>query len=131
MESKFRLIYKSDMTCFDTFLPVHFYGMSNGKMVILFASSKTDFAYNTAWKWKLVDHIDFSYDYESDIIFTNGSEEVGIEEFVLLVDNLDQRIRPIATFGNFSTKAEAHKFYKMNLNNILVTPKLEHVEMYY
>ena len=131
MESKSRLIYKSDMTCFDTFLPVHFYGMSNGKMVVLFASSKTDFAYNTIRKWILVDHLDFSYDYESDTIFTNGSEEVGIEEFMLLADNLEQRIKTIATFGNFSTKAEAQQYYKMNLNNILFTPKLEHVEMYY
>jgi len=131
MKLKSRLIYKSGYTCFQTSLPVYFYGMSNGKMVILFASSKTDFAYDTSLKWILAEHMDFSYNFESDTIFTNDSEEIGLEEFMLFADNLEQRIITMATFGNFSTKAEAQQYFNINVFNMLISQNQEKYEMDY
>lgn len=125
MKLQSRLIYKSVYTCFPTSLPVYFYGMSNGKMVVLFASSKTDFAYDTALKWILTEHLDFFYDFESGTILTTGLEEVGIDEFMLLADNLEQRIKRNATFGCFLTNAEAQQYFDINVNNMLLSQNQE------
>lgn len=131
MKSKARLIYKSDYTCFHTSLPVYFYGMSNGKMVVLFASSKTNFAWDTTLKWIMANHMDFSYNYESDTIFTNGSEEVGLDEFMKLADTLEQRIKTIATFGNFSSRLEAQQYLNINAINMLISQNQEKYELDY
>jgi len=129
MNFKAQLVYKSVNTCFQTTLPVYFYGMPNGKMLVLFASCKNDFPDETALKWTLAEHLDFWYDVETDCVFTTGSREIGIEEFMELVDNLEQRIKTIATFGNFSTKTEAQQYLNVNLYNMLSSQKQKQVEM--
>jgi len=129
MKFKTQLIYKSTCTCFYTKLPVYFYGLSNGKVIVLFASNKTDFAYETSVKWILAEHDDFSYDYESNTIFTNGSEEVTLEEFMELADNLEQRIKIIAIFGSFSTNSEAQQYFNLNAYNMLISQNQLQVEM--
>lgn len=121
MKFKSQLIYQSTCTCFNTKLPVYFYGLNNGKIAILFACNKTDFAFDTALKWILAEHEDFSYDYESNTIFTNGDEEVGMAEFMDLADNLEQRVKIMATFGNFKTHADAQHYFNQNVYNMLVT----------
>jgi hypothetical protein len=131
MKLKSRLIYKSESTCFQTSLPVHFYGMSNGKMVILFTHCKYDFPYDATLKWILAEHMDFSYNYESNTILTNDYHEVGIIEFMELADNLEQRIKTIATFGNFSSGTEAQQYFNINANNMLISQSHTQVELNY
>ncbi len=131
MKLQVHLIYKSDYTCFQSPLPVYFYGLSNGKVVVLFASTKTDFAYDSSVKWILADHIDFLYDFETRKIFTTDGEQIGFEEFMLFADNLEQRITLLATFGNFSTIEEAQKYFNINVINMLMTQKQEKYEMEY
>ena len=131
MKLQARLIYKSGYTCFHSPLPVYFYGLSNGKVVVLFASSKTDFAYDTSIKWILADHIDFRYDFETNKIFTTDNDETGIDEFMLFADNLEQRINIVATFGNFSSKTEAQQYFNINAFNMLTNQTQDKYEMEY
>jgi hypothetical protein len=125
MKLQTRLIYKSQYTCFQTSLPVYFYGLSNGKVVVLFASSKTDFAYDTTIKWILAEHFDFMYDFETNEIFTSSDEKISLEEFTLFADNLEQRIKVNAIFGNFSTSADAQKYFNQNVFNMLLLQNQE------
>ena len=131
MKYKARLIYKSEFTCFETSLPVYFYGMSNGKMVVLFASNNNGFSVTDTYKWILADHMDFTYDFNSDTILTEGFEEVGIEEFKELADNLEQRIKTLATFGNFSSGTEAQQYINVNAYNMLISQSEPQFEMSY
>ena len=131
MKLQARLIYKSQYTCFQTSLPVYFYGLSNGKVVVLFASSKTDFAYDTAVKWIMAEHFDFMYDFENNKIFTTDNDEIGIDEFMLFADNLEQRIRILATFGNFSNKTEAQQYFNINSYYMLSNQNQEKYAMEY
>ena len=125
MKLQSRLIYKSQYTCFQTSLPVYFYGLSNGKVVVLFASNKTDFAYDTTIKWIVAEHFDFVYDFETNEIFTSGDEKISLEEFTLFADNLEQRIKVNAIFGNFSTSADAQKYFNQNVFNMLLLQNQE------
>lgn len=125
MKIEARLIYKSQYTCFQTSLPVYFYGLKNGKVVILFASNKTDFAFDTAIKWILAEHIDFRYEFETHKIFTSDDDEINIEEFILFADNLEQRINTVATFGNFSTNNEAQQYFNVSVFYMLSTQNQE------
>jgi hypothetical protein len=126
-----RLVYKSVNTCFQTTLPVYFYGMPSGKMVVLFASCKNDFPDETALKWTLAEHMDFWYDFETGTILTTGSRVIEIDEFMELADNLEQRIITKATYGNFSNKTEAMHFLNVTLHNLLNSYKQKQVEMDY
>lgn len=133
MAPKSRLIYKSVSTCFQTYLPVYFYGMSDGKMIVLFTRFKTDDPRDTVQEWVLAMHCDFSYDFESDIILTNALEEIGIEEFMDLTDNFDQRVKTIKAFGEFTSNAEAQKYINNNLAQMLsfIKPARTEINSYY
>ncbi len=123
-----RLIYKSVNTCFHTNLPVYFYGMPNGKIVVLFASCKNDFPDDTSLKWTVAEHLDFSYDFATGTILTNGSREIEIDEFKELADNLEQRIKIAATYGNFLTNSDAMHFLSVTLQNLLSSHKQKQME---
>ena len=128
MKTKARLIYESKYTCFETNLPVYFYGLSNGKMAVLYACNTNDFRGNNNFKWIVADHLDFRFDFNSNTILTEGFEEVGLDEFKELADNLEQRVKTLATFGNFLSKTETQEFLSNNIYNMLVSqnePKFE------
>jgi hypothetical protein len=131
MSFKAHLIYKSVNTCFRTTLPVYFYGLPNGSILVLYASCNNDFPDDSALKWTLAEHLDFTYDYDTESILTTGSREIGIEEFMDLVDNLEQRIKIKATFGSFSTNNEAQQYFNVNVRDILFSQKQKQVELDY
>lgn len=131
MKLQGRLIYKSQYTCFQTLLPVYFYGLSNRKVMVLFASNKTDFAYETTIKWIVAEHFDFEYDFETHDIFSTDDEKISMEEFTLFADNLEQRIKVIATFGNFSCNADAQNYFNTNVFNMLLAQNHEKYAMEY
>jgi hypothetical protein len=129
MKFKTHLIYKSVNTCFHTKLPVYFYGMPNGKMVVLFTQNNGDFPFDTTIKWVLAEHSDFSYNFVSGHILTNGQQKVDIDEFMELADNLEQRIKIIATFGSFYSNSEALNYFNINADNMLISQKPVKLEM--
>lgn len=131
MKHKAQLIYQSNCTCFHTKLPVYFFGLQNGKIVVLYTCNKTDFAYDTSLKWIMAEHEDFTYDFESNTIFTNETEEVGMAEFMELADNLEQRVRILATFGNFSNNADAQHYFNLNADKMLIIQNQVQLELSY
>jgi hypothetical protein len=130
MKTKTHLIYKSLNTCFQTYLPVYFYGMNDGRMIVLFTRFKTNDPRDTTQEWVLAMHCDFSYDYESDKILTNALEEIGIEEFMDLADDQEQRIKTLKTFGEFMSNAEAQQYFNINSSQMLSSIKSAKDEIY-
>ena len=133
MKTKTHLIYKSLNTCFQTYLPVYFYGINDGRMIVLFTRFKSNNPLDTTQEWVLAMHCDFSYDYELDIILTNSLEEVGIEEFMDLADDLEQRIKTLKTIGEFMSNAEAQKYFNINSSQMLssIKPAKDEIYSYY
>lgn len=131
MKLKAHLIYKSLNTCFHTNLPVYFYGMPNGTIIVLYASCINGFPDDKALKWIIAEHLDFSYDFENKTILTSGTRIIEIEEFMELVDNLEQRIITKATYGNFTNNTEALHFLNITLNNLLNHHKHKQMEPEY
>ncbi len=110
MEQKARLIYKSYMTYFHTFLPVYFYGMPNGKVYCFYARFIDNKTNRAGLEFIFARHDDFSYDYDSDRITTCGYLEINRQAFTELVDKPEQRITELKICGNLSSYAEAHSF---------------------
>ena len=104
--------------------------MNDGRMIVLFTRFKTNDPRDTTQEWVMAMHCDFSYDYESDKILTNALEEIGIEEFMDLADDLEQRIKTIKTFGDFSSNAEAQKYFNVNFFKMLSNSKPVKDEIY-
>ena len=114
MSIKSRLIYKSNNTCFQSFLPVSFFGMPDGRMLVCCTQFRIDDQDDTTQEWVVALHLDFTYDYETDVIYTLETQEVGIEEFMELVDSLEQRVKPLRTFGKFYNNTEAQQYFNLN-----------------
>lgn len=133
MTIKSRLIYKSNNTCYQTYLPVYFYGMPDGRMLVCHTKFRSEDQDDTTQEWVVALHLDFTYDYESDIIYTLETQEVDIEEFMELADTLEQRVKPLKTFGKFYNNTEAQQFFNQNGKHMLQSVqhmKLKVIEFY-
>ncbi len=129
MKVNSKLIYQSDNTCFQTFLPVYFYGMPDGKMLVVFTRFKNENPLDTMQEWIVAQHLDYYYDFSTDKIISSGNQEIDINEFMDLADNLEQRIRPLEWFGSFYTNHEAQIYFNQNKNLMLNKIKTVEVEV--
>ena len=78
MKCKARFIYKSYNTCFRTFLPVYFFGMQK-KIGVLYTREKENSLTRNEVEWVAASHLDFWYNYESDIILDFQNREHNFE----------------------------------------------------
>ena len=129
MKSKSRLLYKSNNTCFQTLMPVCFYGMSDGKMLVVFTRFKNQNKNDTTQEWVVAQHLEFTYDYLNDRIFTMETHKVEINEFMDLADNLEQRVKPLASFGCFYTNNDAQHYFNLNKDIMLSKTKTIEIEV--
>ena len=129
MKVQSKLIYQSDNTCFQTFLPVYFYGMPDGKMLVVFTRFKNENPLDIMQEWIVAQHLDYYFDFSADKIFTSGNQEVDIIEFMDLADNLEQRVRPLEWFGSFYTNHEAQNYFNRNKDQMLYKTKTLNVEV--
>lgn len=129
MKTKSKLIYRSENTCFQTLLPVYFYGMPDGKMLVLYTRFKSENPLDTTQEWIVAQHLDYSYNFGSGRIYTMTGQEVNFEEFMDLADNLEQRIRPLEWFGSFYTNHEAQVYFNEYKDFMLNKSKPVNVEV--
>jgi len=121
MSTKSRLLYKSENTCFQTFLPVNFYGMPDGRVLVCYTRFSSESPHDTAQEWILALHADFTYDYETDTIYTLETQEIGVEEFMEFADTLEQRVKPLRKFGKFYSNTEAQQYFNLNARQMLAS----------
>ena len=125
MEAKARLLYKSYMTYFHTFLPVYFYGMPNGKIYCVYGRLSQRLYSESSLEFLFMEHEDFNYDYELDIIVAYGGKEISHENFKDLVDRPNQRLKTMKLFGNFKSYAEAQDFLNETVVDMINNLELE------
>lgn len=106
MEKKARLLYKSYMTYFNTFLPVYFYGMPNGKVYCIYARYYNNNANNSKLEFVFAENENLTYNYQSDTIFEMGTK-VTLNNFKELVDQPEQRTRTLKIYSELNSYAEA------------------------
>ena len=110
MKTKAKLIYKSYMTYFHTFLPVYFYGMPNGKLYCMYArypESNPDFS---EFEFVFAEHEDFIFNYQAEKILFHGATEISLQNFKKMVDQPDQRVNIIETTSEIESYADAQFF---------------------
>lgn len=119
MKSTARIIYKSYMTYFHTFMPVYFYGMPNGKIQVMYAQFCETQANKSGLQFIFAEHEDFIYDYESDKIYVQNIIELSKADFMHMVDQPDQRIKVFSINDTFNSYEEAQHFLNNKLHNKL------------
>lgn len=129
MKVKSKLIYQSDNSCFQTFLPVYFYGMPDGKMLVVFTRFKNEDPMDTMQEWIVALHLDYHYDFSTGKIFTSENQEIDITEFMDLADNLEQRVRPLEWFGSFYSNHEAQSYLNQKIDLMLNKTKTVDIEV--
>lgn len=105
-----RLLYKSYMTYFHSFLPVYFYGMPNGKIYCLYAQLAPQNGTDNMMDFTFMEHEDFSYDHKSDTIQICGDLKISHDYFKDMVDRPDQRLKALGISGKFESYSAAQKF---------------------
>lgn len=74
-----------------------------------------------------MEHEDFSYDYDLDIIRAYGNKEISHENFKEMVDMPNQRLKALKLFGNFNSYAEAQEFLNKKVVDMINNLELEYV----
>ncbi|WP_319228503.1 hypothetical protein [Draconibacterium orientale] len=110
METKAKLIYKSYMTYFHTFLPVYFYGMPNGKVYCMYARYPESIPDFSEFEFVFAEHEDFIFNYHSEKILFHGAKEISSQSFKKMVDQPDQRVNIIETSSEIESYADAQFF---------------------
>jgi type III secretory pathway component EscR len=101
--------------------------MPDGRMLVCYTQFRNDDEDDTTQEWVVALHADFTYDYETDVIYTLETQEVDIEEFMELADTLEQRVKPLKTFGKFYNNTEAQQFF--NQNGKLMLQSVQHMKL--
>lgn len=127
MESNARLIYKSYMTYFHTFLPVYFYGMPNGKVYCIYARFYENSTGNSSLEFVFAEHEDLTYDYGAGKIISLNYSEISLQGFIEIVDKPEQRIRELKVYGNIASYAEAQEFLNTKAKAMVHTLAFEQV----
>ena len=119
MKSSARIIYKSYMTYFHTFMPVYFYVMPNGKIQVMYARFCGTQNNKAGLEFIFAEHEDFIYDYETDKIFFQKFIEISRNDFMHKVDQPEQRIKIFSINDTFNSYTEAQQFLNNKLHNKL------------
>lgn len=127
MEVKARIIYKSYMTYFQTFLPVYFYGMPNGKIYCIYAQFYEINPGKSGLEFVFAEHEDLAYDYESDELLFKNFKKISLPEFIDIVDKPDQRIKTLKIYGNIDSYAEAQEFLNTKAKSMVHSLAFEQV----
>jgi len=110
MEQNACLISKSKMSYFPTSLPVYYYGMPNGKIVLVYARHYKKKFNVTGLEFVFAVHEDFTYDFESDKILNQHYTVISRKELVEITDCADPRIKINKVYRNLNSYAEARVF---------------------
>ncbi len=119
MKSSARIIYKSYMTYFHTFMPVYFYGMPNGKIQVMYARFCDTQTNKSGLEFIFAEHEDFVYNYETDKIYFRKFIEIDRKDFMRMVDQPDQHLKVFSINDTFNSYAEAQHFLNNKQHNKL------------
>ncbi len=124
MEAKARLLCKSYLTHFQTFIPVYFYGTPGAKVYCVYAHFSKYEKSVTTLDVIFLQHEDYSYNYKLDLILDSQSNIIMLEDFRNEVNRPGKPYTTIKKYEDFKSYAEVQKFL-----DEMVLDKLEELEL--
>jgi hypothetical protein len=110
MEAKAKLLYKSYLTHFQTFMPVFFYGMPSRKIYCIYTRFYHRLYDETNLEIVFLLYKNYIYDYDLNIIFDNKNNVISPENFKNQVDQSGQSYIMMKLFGKFKSYNEVQKY---------------------
>jgi len=107
MEIFAKLIHKSFVTYLPTKFPVQFYGLPDGKVYIIYARFFEIKFQRSGLEFILAEHLEFSYNYAEEKLFSTGNQDTKKAVYAELVDKPDPKIKIIKVNRELNSFAEA------------------------
>lgn len=116
-----KLIHTTPASYLPTAFPVHYYGMPDGKVYLLFSRFYRKEGGGTGVEFVFAVHKDFGFDYKNEVVIAKGKPEKN-QVFAELLDNDHIHYEIVKVVRNLNSYGEAVKQLS-NLNNeIIVIP---------
>lgn len=130
MENYAKLIHKTHITYLPTNFPVHYYGLPDGKVYVVYARFYEIKFQRSGLEFILAEHLEFSYNYVEEKLTLHGNAESKKTIYPELVDKPNPKIKIVKVNREFNSFAEAivqlNKKAKAQLNkkpaNIEIVP---------
>ena len=119
MIHKPKLIHKTHTTYLPTPFPVHYYGMPNGKIYLVFSRFYEGGYGKTGLEFIFAVHQEFSYDYENDKLNSVCNDVYRTPIYFEMIDKPEPKIKTVKIYRNLNSYGEAlallnQKATKMN-----------------
>ena len=102
-----KLIHKTHTTYLRTPFPVHYYGMPNGKIYLVFSRFYEGGYGKTGLEFIFAIHEEFSYDYEKDKLNSVTNEVYRTPIYSEMVDKPEPKIKTVKVYRNLNSYGEA------------------------
>jgi len=111
-----KLIHKTFTTHLPTVFPVHYFGLPDGKVYLIYARFYERGFDHSGLEFVLAKHVEFYYDYQSEKVFRNSKLNKGKIIYNEEVDKPEPDIKIIKVYRNINSYKEAiHKLNKKAL----------------
>ncbi len=107
METFARLIHKTKITYLPTNFPVHYYGLPDGKVYIIYARFYEIKFQRSGLEFVLAEHQEFSYNYTEGKLKLNGKTDSRYPVYPEMVDKPNPKIKIKKVTRDFKSFAEA------------------------
>jgi len=130
---KAKLIHKTHTTYLPTSFPVHYYGMPNGKIYIVFSRFYEEDYGRSGLEFVFAVHREFSFDYEKEELNTNVDNAYPMPIYSEMIDKPDPKIKTVKIYRNLKSYGEAlsllnQKAVRMKRHKRLVHKQPEIIE---
>lgn len=122
MKSYVKLIHRSNISYFPSAMPVHFYGLPDGKVYIIYARFYEVQFDRTYLEFVFARHKEFSFDYEQEQLIPHDKSLTKYPVYNEIVDKPDPKVDIIKTFRNINSYAEAFNHLNKKAQLILSHP---------
>ncbi len=110
MKKVAKLIHQTYVSYLPTAFPAHYYGMPNGKIYLVFSRFyEVDYG-KTGLEFVFAEHKDFSFNYETDTIFSSGQQQNHNPIFAEYIDNPNSKYDIFSISRKLNSYGEARLF---------------------
>ncbi|WP_321346598.1 hypothetical protein [uncultured Draconibacterium sp.] len=113
MKALAKLIHQTPASYLPTAFPAHYYGMPNGKIYLVFSRFYEAAIGNSGIEFVFAEHIDYSYNYQTEEIIALYNAQEQRKVFAEQVDHPNLRFTIFTTKRNLQSYGQAEAF----LNN--------------
>lgn len=121
METQAKLIHKARASYLPTAFPTHYYGMPNGKIILVYSRFyKAEFGASDI-EFVFAEHEDFSYDYSNETIVPCSQKKSSHPVFAEQVDYPRAKINVFTIKRELNSYGEAQFFLEREAEKMLNT----------